>query len=137
MSTTTPTLAVMNEAIIASQTSLLAEMAAADAANSAETAALKADVNMGWLVLCGALVFFMQIGFGMLEAGAISRKNVQNILFKNFLDASGAAICFWLLGYGFAYGDTVGGFIGNVSPEMHPTILSALALFCNGPDVEW
>lgn len=68
------------------------------------------------LVLCGALVFFMQAGFGILEAGAIARKNVQNILFKNILDASGAAICFWLLGYGFAYGDTVGGFIGNVSP---------------------
>lgn len=78
------------------------------------TAALAADVNMGWLILCGALVSFMQVGFGMLEAGAISKKNVVNILFKNFLDASGAAICFWLLGYGFAYGPTVGGFIGNV-----------------------
>eukprot|EP00281_Chroomonas_sp_CCMP1168_P018353 CAMPEP_0206216846 /NCGR_PEP_ID=MMETSP0047_2-20121206/2944_1 /ASSEMBLY_ACC=CAM_ASM_000192 /TAXON_ID=195065 /ORGANISM="Chroomonas mesostigmatica_cf, Strain CCMP1168" /LENGTH=536 /DNA_ID=CAMNT_0053639231 /DNA_START=129 /DNA_END=1739 /DNA_ORIENTATION=+ len=71
------------------------------------------DMNMGWLVLCGALVFFMQAGFGMLEAGAIARKNVQNILFKNMLDASGAAVCYWLLGYGFAYGETEGGFIGK------------------------
>jgi Amt family ammonium transporter len=71
------------------------------------------DVNMGWLVICGALVFFMQAGFGMLEAGAIARKNVTNILFKNMLDASGAAICYWLLGYGFAYGTTENGFIGK------------------------
>jgi len=80
---------------------------------SAARSALTVDVDNGWIVICGALVFFMQIGFGMLEAGAIARKNVQNILFKNFLDASGAAICFWLLGFGFAYGDTVGGFIGD------------------------
>jgi Amt family ammonium transporter len=71
------------------------------------------DMGMGWLVICGALVFFMQAGFGMLEAGAIGKKNVVNILFKNILDASGAAVCYWLIGYGLAFGDTVNGFCGN------------------------
>eukprot|EP00282_Hemiselmis_andersenii_P026035 CAMPEP_0171997112 /NCGR_PEP_ID=MMETSP1041-20130122/508_1 /TAXON_ID=464988 /ORGANISM="Hemiselmis andersenii, Strain CCMP439" /LENGTH=93 /DNA_ID=CAMNT_0012650355 /DNA_START=144 /DNA_END=421 /DNA_ORIENTATION=- len=67
------------------------------------------NVDMAWVVLCGALVFFMQAGFGMLEAGAVSRKNVINILFKNMLHGSCAAMAFWLLGYGFAFGDTAGG----------------------------
>lgn len=93
----------------------LAELSASIAENAARSAQITTDADQGWIVICGAMVFFMQIGFGMLEAGAISKKNVQNILYKNFLDASGAAICYWLLGYGFAYGDTVGGFIGNVS----------------------
>jgi len=55
----------------------------------------------------------MQAGFAMLEAGIVQPKNATNILFKNLIDASLAAICFWLLGYGFAYGTDVGGFIGS------------------------
>ena len=48
----------------------------------------------------------------MLEAGIVHPKNSINILFKNMIDASLAALIFWALGYGFAYGDTAGGFIG-------------------------
>ena len=61
----------------------------------------------------GAMVFFMQAGFAMLEAGIVQPKNITNILFKNVTDACIAAICFWLLGYGFAYGKDQGGFIGG------------------------
>lgn len=73
------------------------------------------DMDIAWLVTCGALVFFMQAGFAMLEAGIVHPKNVANILFKNMIDASIAAVCFWLLGYGFAYGDDRGGFIGGTN----------------------
>ena len=61
----------------------------------------------------GALVFYMQCGFAMLEVGIVQPKNSTNILFKNLLDASLGAISFWLLGYGFAFGADYGGFIGN------------------------
>jgi len=44
--------------------------------------------------------------------GAVQKKNNINILFKNILDGSVAALGFWFIGYMFAYGNTAGGFIG-------------------------
>mmetsp|Transcript_738 Transcript_738/g.1007 ORF Transcript_738/g.1007 Transcript_738/m.1007 type:complete len:483 (-) Transcript_738:200-1648(-) len=57
-----------------------------------------------WVLVCAILVFWMQAGFALLEAGSVRKKNTNNILFKNLMDASIGAICFWLLGYSFAYG---------------------------------
>jgi Amt family ammonium transporter len=75
------------------------------------------DVSFGedvmWLLICATLVFFMQAGFAMLEAGAVRSKNAVNILFKNLVDGAISCMCFWWLGYGFAYGKTSGGFIGT------------------------
>ena len=65
------------------------------------------------MLISGFFVFFMQAGFAMLEAGIVQAKNATNILFKNMIDASLAAICFWLMGWGFAYGTDAGGFIGT------------------------
>lgn len=60
---------------------------------------------VSWLlVLCGALVFFMQAGFAMLCAGCVRKKNVQNSMLKNLLDACGAALAFFSVGFGFSFG---------------------------------
>merc|ERR1711953_890095 len=53
----------------------------------------------------GALVMFMQCGFGFLEAGSVRQKNVTNILIKNVLDLFGAGFIYWGFGWAFAYGD--------------------------------
>jgi len=58
----------------------------------------------------------MQAGFSMLEAGAVSNKNVINILYKNIMDASLAGIFFWAFGWSVAYGPTAGGFMGTGVP---------------------
>jgi len=67
--------------------------------------ALSWVTDVMWVLICAILVFWMQAGFAMLEAGSVRKKNTNNILFKNLMDASIGCICFWLLGYSFAYGN--------------------------------
>eukprot|EP00539_Tryblionella_compressa_P005041 CAMPEP_0178759202 /NCGR_PEP_ID=MMETSP0744-20121128/14811_1 /TAXON_ID=913974 /ORGANISM="Nitzschia punctata, Strain CCMP561" /LENGTH=565 /DNA_ID=CAMNT_0020413653 /DNA_START=33 /DNA_END=1730 /DNA_ORIENTATION=- len=63
-----------------------------------------ANLNSFFMVVCGAMIFFMQTGFAMLCAGSVRLKNVQNTMLKNLLDACGAALAFFLVGYAFAFG---------------------------------
>lgn len=81
--------------------------------------AVKGDVF--YLVWAGCLVFFMQTGFAMLEAGSVRAKNTKNILIKNMLDACLGAIIWYILGYGFSYGGD-NPFIGSGSDNfaIHP-----------------
>eukprot|EP00563_Minutocellus_polymorphus_P013536 CAMPEP_0181070008 /NCGR_PEP_ID=MMETSP1070-20121207/27257_1 /TAXON_ID=265543 /ORGANISM="Minutocellus polymorphus, Strain NH13" /LENGTH=532 /DNA_ID=CAMNT_0023150865 /DNA_START=158 /DNA_END=1756 /DNA_ORIENTATION=+ len=76
-------------------------------------------VDTFFLVYSASLVFFMQAGFAMLCAGAVQKKNVQNTMLKNLLDACGAALGFYSVGYAFAYGGSFEGgtttFIGNTN----------------------
>mmetsp|Transcript_7448 Transcript_7448/g.19549 ORF Transcript_7448/g.19549 Transcript_7448/m.19549 type:complete len:521 (-) Transcript_7448:645-2207(-) len=53
-----------------------------------------------WLIFSGILVFFMQCGFGMLEAGAVASKSTEGIMLKNLFDAALAGVLWWLIGYG-------------------------------------
>lgn len=46
------------------------------------------DVNSHWMIYAGTLVFLMQAGFSLLEAGSVGAKNATNILFKNLLVSS-------------------------------------------------
>ena len=43
------------------------------------------DINQHWMIYAGSLVFLMQAGFSLLEAGAVSAKSATNILYKNLL----------------------------------------------------
>ncbi len=74
-----------------------------------------ADIKQGldtvWVLIAAFLVFFMQAGFGMVEAGFIRAKNTCNILTKNFLDFCMASLGFFLVGYALMFGDG-NGFIG-------------------------
>ncbi len=74
--------------------------------------ALGQQINTAWTLAAAFLVFFMQAGFGMLEAGAIRAKNNVNILLKNFLDFCIASVAFYFIGYAFMFGEG-NGFIGT------------------------
>lgn len=63
------------------------------------------DSQEAFFVYAGSLVFLMQAGFAMLEAGSVSKKSTMNILFKNMCDAGIGALSFWLIGYAIAFGD--------------------------------
>jgi len=66
---------------------------------------LKQGLDTVWVMIGAFLVFFMQAGFGMVEAGFIRAKNACNILTKNFLDFCMASLAFFLIGYGLMFGD--------------------------------
>jgi Amt family ammonium transporter len=65
-----------------------------------------------WIFIAGALVFFMQAGFALVEAGLTRAKNVVNILAKNLSDALIGVLAFLAVGYAFAFGGD-GWFIGT------------------------
>ena len=56
-----------------------------------------------WSILSGVLVFFMQSGFAMLEAGCSRDKNVQSILMKNMIDVCVGTLGWFAVGFSFAY----------------------------------
>ena len=60
--------------------------------------------NTIWVLLGAALVFFMQAGFAMCEAGFTRAKNTGNILMKNMMDFCIGTPLYWLLGYGIMFG---------------------------------
>ena len=73
------------------------------------------SVNKIWVLLGAALVFFMQAGFAMCEAGFTRAKNTGNILMKNLMDFCIGTPVFWLLGFGLMFG-SVGALVGGFDP---------------------
>ena len=81
-----------------------------------------------WFLLGAALVFWMQAGFAMVEAGFTRAKNTGNIIMKNLMDFCIGCVVFILIGYGLLLGDDVlGGFAGK------PNFL----VFTNYQDFDW
>ncbi|MCD8105947.1 MAG: ammonium transporter [Lachnospiraceae bacterium] len=66
-----------------------------------------------WFLIGAALVFWMQAGFAMVEAGFTRAKNTGNILMKNLMDFCIGTIMFILIGFGLLLGEDVVGLIGK------------------------
>ncbi len=72
-------------------------------------------VNTIWVLVGAALVFFMQAGFSMCEAGFTRAKNTGNILMKNLMDFCIGTPAFWLVGFGIMFGSGTALF-GTIAP---------------------
>ena len=66
-----------------------------------------------WFLIGAALVFWMQAGFAMVEAGFTRAKNTGNIIMKNLMDFCIGTVVFILIGFGFLMGEDLFGFIGK------------------------
>ncbi len=66
-----------------------------------------------WFLIGAALVFWMQAGFAMVEAGFTRAKNSGNILMKNLMDFCIGTVVFILIGFSLLLGEDVAGFIGK------------------------
>ncbi len=77
-----------------------------------EEGAVYSSVDTIWVLFGAALVFFMQPGFCILEAGLTRAKNAGNIIMKNLMDFCLGTIIFWIIGFGLMQGADVLGIIG-------------------------
>ena len=66
-----------------------------------------------WFLIGAALVFWMQAGFAMVEAGFTRAKNTGNIIMKNLMDFCIGTVTFILIGFGLLMGEDLFGFIGK------------------------
>ena len=75
---------------------------------------MEINVNtVAWVLFATALVYFMQAGFALCEAGLTRAKNTGNILMKNMMDFCIGTPCFWLIGFSIMFHGGLGGFIGT------------------------
>lgn len=104
--------------------SIPAALLAADAAAAAAPAApaftqemadaiasTKVGIDTVWVLVTAMLVFFMNLGFAMVESAFCRAKNCVNILSKNFIVFAASSVAFWILGWGLMFGDG-NGFVG-------------------------
>ncbi len=71
-----------------------------------------------WFLIGAALVFWMQAGFAMVEAGFTRAKNTGNILMKNLMDFCIGTVVFILVGFGLLLGEDMAGIIGRPGFDM-------------------
>lgn len=87
---------------------------AQDAPTAEDFASLKIGLDTSWVMITGFLVFFMQLGFAILETGMISQRGAVNALLENFIEAGIGALCWWFIGFGLAFGvDNGSGLFGT------------------------
>ncbi len=75
--------------------------------------AVSGEVFGVWFLIGAALVFWMQAGFAMVEAGFTRAKNTGNILMKNLMDFCIGTVVFILIGFGLLLGEDWMGLIGR------------------------
>ncbi|MCH1539270.1 MAG: ammonium transporter [Flavobacteriaceae bacterium] len=67
-------------------------------------------IDTVWVALCAALIFFMEGGFALLEAGFVRSKNAMSIIAKVIIDIIFGGMAFFIVGFGIAYGASNGWF---------------------------
>jgi Amt family ammonium transporter len=79
----------------------------------AGAAELQVAMDTVWVIIAGALVFFMQAGFALLEGGMARAKNAVNVVMKNYVDVCVGSLAFWIVGYGLMFGVNPSGWFGQ------------------------
>ncbi|MDD9304497.1 MAG: ammonium transporter [Desulfobacter sp.] len=81
--------------------------------NKSAITLVQSHADYVWTLVCAVLVFFMQAGFAMVEAGFTRAKNAVNIMMKKLMDFSMGSISFWVVGFGLMFGASKTGFFGT------------------------
>lgn len=81
--------------------------------NKEAIALVQTNADYVWTLVAAALVFFMQAGFSLVEAGFTRAKNAINIMMKNLMDFSMGSLGYWAIGFAFMFGVSKSGWIGT------------------------
>jgi Amt family ammonium transporter len=81
--------------------------------NAEAIAAVQSNADFLWTLIAAVLVFLMQAGFALVEAGMTRAKNAVNICMKNLMDFSLGSLAFWLVGFGLMFGTSSTGWFGT------------------------
>src|SRR3954454_5223691 len=96
---------------------LLPATSLADSTDLEKAIAGKLDPSIGinslWVIVAGVLVMVMQAGFAFLEIGFSRAKNAGTVIAKILTNFSIAGICYWAVGFAFAFGGPIGHIIGT------------------------
>lgn len=99
--------------------------------NKAAIDLVQSHADYVWTLVAATLVFFMQAGFAMVEAGFTRAKNAINIMMKNLMDFSMGSIAYWAIGFGLMFGvsstgwfGTSGFFLSDFTPDGDPWVLA-------------
>ena len=95
------------------------------------TAATELLLNVIWTIVGATLVYFMQAGFAMCEAGFTRAKNTGNILMKNMMDFVLGSLFFFIFGFAIMHGTDWNGIIG-IKGFFNPTTLADADGLFNG-----
>ena len=92
---------------------------------------IQTHANYLWTLVAACLVFFMQAGFAMVEAGFTRAKNSINIMMKNLMDFSLGSLAYWAIGFALMFGasstgwfGTTGFFLSDFTPDGDPWVLA-------------
>lgn len=124
--------------LLASSPLMAGEDAPTIASNADAIALVQDHANYLWTLIAAALVFFMQAGFAMVEAGFTRAKSAVNIMMKNLMDFSMGSIAFWAIGFGIMFGTTTTGWFGTTDfflsgwegPDGDPWVLAFWMFQC-------
>src|SRR5215207_5797581 len=72
-----------------------------------------APADIAWVIVAAALVFLMTPGLAFFYGGMVNRKNVLSTMMKSVVAAGVVGVLWIVVGYSLAFGDSMGGFIGN------------------------
>lgn len=79
-----------------------------------EQSELISAIDTVWVTICAAIIFLMEGGFALLEAGFVRAKNAMSIMAKVMVDIAFGGVAFYLVGFGIAYGDSNGWFAFDI-----------------------
>ncbi|MDP3284446.1 MAG: hypothetical protein Q8M56_08465, partial [Desulfobacterales bacterium] len=93
--------APVSDQAVASAPAVAVTQEALDALKSS----MQVGVDTAWVLFTAFLVFFMNLGFAMVESGLCRAKNTVNILAKNFIVFALSSASFWVIGWGLMFGN--------------------------------